>query len=194
MLAQTPLRYRWQFFALRRQFASLGCTVLLLDDKTARPDDLQVQTLVHGVIALERGGLNTYGAERRVLNVVKMRGIGYRTGAHDYAIERGGLAVYPRAFILQDKSEPVLATVSTGVAELDALLGGGLVRGTSTLIVGPTGSGKSSAATRCKLAALERGEFGCNLHFRRTAQHVTRTLRGTRHGPVAIYRVPGGYD
>jgi KaiC/GvpD/RAD55 family RecA-like ATPase len=115
MLAQTPLRFRWQFFALRRLFTRLGCTVLLLDDKTARPDDLQVQTIVHGVIALERGSLNIYGAERPVLHVVKMGGIAFSSGAHGYAIQTGGLAVYPRVLTFQDRHRPgpVPATVST---------------------------------------------------------------------------------
>lgn len=143
MLAQTPLRYRWQFFALRRLFTNLGCTVLLLDDKTARPDDLQVQTIVHGVIALERGGLNAYGAERPVLHVVKMRGTALRSGAHDYAIQTGGLVVYPRVVAFQEGQGRghVSATLSTGIAELDALLGGGLVTGTSALFMGATGRG-----------------------------------------------------
>jgi len=164
MLAQTPLRYRWQFFALRRQFTSLGCTVLLVEDKTA-PADLQVQTLVHGVIALERGGAHAYGAERLVLNVVKMRGVAFRNGVHDYAIQTGGLEVYPRVALPKERPEPMLATASTGVAELDALLGGGLVTGTCTLFMGPTGTGKSSAATRCLLAALERGESAAAFIF-----------------------------
>ncbi|MGJ0512451.1 ATPase domain-containing protein [Methylocystis sp.] len=165
MLAQTPLRYRWQFFALRRLFTSLGCVVLLLDDKTARPDDLQIQTLVHGVISLERGSLNTYGAERLVLNVVKMRGIAFHRGAHDYAILTGGLVVYPRVTIFQNILKTESITVSTGVAELDSLLGGGLVTGASTLIMGPTGTGKTSTATRCVLTALERGESAAAFIF-----------------------------
>ncbi|PPQ36845.1 circadian clock protein KaiC [Rhodoblastus acidophilus] len=158
MLAQTPLRYRWQFFALRRVFTRLGCTVLMLDDKTARPYDLQVHTIVHGVIALERGSLDTYGAERLALNAVKMRGLEFHRGAHDYAINTGGLAVYPRVATYPGRPEPLSAIVSTGVPKLDDLLGGGLATGSSTLLIGPTGTGKSSAVTRCMLAALQRGE------------------------------------
>jgi circadian clock protein KaiC len=166
MLAQTPLRYRWQFFALRRRFTSLGCTVFLLDDKTTHPTDLQVRTIVNGVIALERGSLNSYGAERRVLNVLKMRGIAFRSGVHDYTIQTDGLVVYPRDITFQDRSPgPMPAIVGTGIAELDALLGGGLVSGTSTLFMGPTGAGKSSAATRCTFAALERGESAAAFIF-----------------------------
>ncbi len=157
LLAQTPLRYRRQILALKHRFTSHRCTVLLLDDQTAEPRDLQLHSIVHGVVALELSS-NRYGAERRSLRVVKMRGVRFRGGHHDYTIETGGLAVYPRLVAPEGGDGFAPASVGTGVPGLDALLGGGLVPGTSTLVMGPTGTGKTSAATRCTLTALERGD------------------------------------
>jgi circadian clock protein KaiC len=157
LLAQTPLRYRRQILALKHRFTSHRCTVLLLDDQSTQPRDLQLHSIAHGVIALELSS-NRYGAERRSLNVVKLRGVRFRGGHHDYTIETGGLAVYPRLVASEHRTELSPVSVSTGIPELDALLGGGLVPGTSTLLMGPTGTGKTSTATRCALAALERGE------------------------------------
>ena len=157
LLAQTPLRYRRQVLALKHRFTSHRCTVLLLDDQTAEPRDLQLHSIAHGVIALEQSS-SRYGAERRSLRVVKVRGVRFRGGYHDYTIETGGLAVYPRLVAAEHRGGFSPVPVGTGIAELDALLGGGLVPGTSTLIMGPTGTGKTSTATRCVLAALERGD------------------------------------
>ncbi len=157
LLAQTPLRYRRQVLALKHRFTSHRCTVLLLDDQTAESRNLQLHSIVHGVIALEQSS-SIYGAERRSLRVVKLRGVRYRGGNHDYAIETGGLAVYPRLVAPEHHGEFSPVPVGTGIPELDALLGGGVVPGTSTLLMGPTGTGKTSTATRCVLAALERGD------------------------------------
>jgi circadian clock protein KaiC len=157
LLAQTLLRYRRQILALKHRFTSQRCTVLLLDDQTAEPRDLQLHSIAHGVIALELSS-NRYGAERRSLNVAKVRGVRFRGGHHDYSIETGGLAVYPRLVVSEHRTDLSPASVGTGIPELDALLGGGLVPGTSTLLMGPTGTGKTSAATSCTLAALQRGE------------------------------------
>ena len=157
LLAQTPLRYRRQVLALKRRFASHRCTVLLLDDQTAEPRDLQLHSIAQGVIKLEQSS-SGYGGERRSLRVVKMRGVKFRGGYHDYIIETGGLVVYPRLVAAEHHNGFSPVPVGTGISELDALLGGGLVPGTSTLIMGPTGTGKTSTATRCILATLERGE------------------------------------
>ena len=157
LLAQTALRYRRQVLALKHRFTNHGCTVLLLDDQTAESRDLQLHSLVHGVITLEQSS-SIYGAERRSLRVVKLRGVRFRGGHHDYAIETGGLAVYPRLVAPEHRDGFSPVPVGTGNAELDALMGGGVVPGTSTLVMGPTGTGKTSTATRCVLAALERGE------------------------------------
>ncbi len=164
LLAQTPLRYRRQILALKHRFTSSHCTVLLLEDQTAEPRDLQLHSIAHGVVALELSS-NTYGAERRFLSVVKMRGVRFRGGRHDYAIETGGLVVYPRLVSAEHRIEALPASVETGISELDALLGGGLVPGTSTLVMGPTGTGKTSTATRCALAALQRGERAAMFMF-----------------------------
>ena len=157
LLAQTPLRYRRQILALKHRFTSQGCTVLLLDDQTAEPNDSQLRSIAHGVIALSLSS-NSYGAERRSLSVAKLRGVRFYGGHHDYTIETGGLAIYPRLIVTEHRTELLPVAVATGIPELDALLGGGLVPGTNTLIMGPTGTGKTSTAIRCVLAALERGE------------------------------------
>ena len=157
LLAQTPLRYRRQVLALKHRFTRSRCTVLLLEDQTAEPRDLQLHSIAHGVVALELSS-NNYGAERWSLNVVKMRGVRFRGGRHDYTIDTGGLVVYPRLINTEHRVDPLPAAVETGIPELDALLGGGLIPGTNTLVMGPTGTGKTSTATCCILAALQRGE------------------------------------
>lgn len=157
MLAETSLRYRRQMLALKQFFAGRGCTVLLLDDLTTTPRDLQVQSIVHGVVNLQKLHLE-FGEERRRLNVVKMRGQSFWGGNHDYVIVRGGLVVFPRMVAAAHGNVFKRERVSTGVVELDALLGGGLDRGTSTLFLGPAGTGKSTLAVQCALAAVNRGE------------------------------------
>lgn len=157
LLAQTPLRFRRQVSALKARFTSHGCTVLLLDEQTNDAQGRQLHTIVHGVIVLEQSS-SRHGAERRSLHVVKMRGIAFRGGVHDYAIKTGGIRVYLRLVAPESGSVFLPVSAGTGVAELDTLLGGGLMYGASTLLMGPTGTGKTSTAIRCILAALERGE------------------------------------
>jgi circadian clock protein KaiC len=157
LLAQTPLRYRREFLALKGRFTRNHCTALLLDDQSGHPTGSPLHSIVHGVIALEQS-TSRYGAERRSLRVVKFRGVQFRGGYHDYTIEKGGLAVYPRLVAGQYGTGLSSVPVSTGLPELDSLLGGGLVPGTNTLVVGPTGTGKTSTATRCILSVLERGD------------------------------------
>lgn len=157
LLAREPLRYRRQILALKQYFAGRQCTVLLLDDHTATGGDLQVQSIAHGVLALENTTMG-YGTERRRLRVVKLRGSKYRAGFHDFNIERGGLGIYPRLVAAEHQEEFAQGMISSDVPELDALLGGGLDRGSSTLMIGPAGSGKSSLAAHFLAAAAERGE------------------------------------
>ena len=164
LLAQTPLRYRRQILALKQHFLSHRCTVLMLDDQTTEPNDRQLHSIAHGVVSLEQSS-SLYGAERRSLRVVKIRGVRFRGGLHDYVIETGGLVAYPRLVAAEHHDGFSAVAVGTGVPELDALLGGGLVPGTSTLLMGPTGTGKTSTATRCILAALERGEPAAGFMF-----------------------------
>ncbi|SFD92178.1 ATPase domain-containing protein [Massilia yuzhufengensis] len=156
LLAQNPLRYRRQILALKQFFSSRACTVLLLDDKTAQSDQ-HLHSIAHGVISLEQIA-KEFGTERRRVNIIKMRGIRFRGGYHDYLLDTGGITMYPRLVAAEHSREFTPQVRSTGSDGLDALLGGGLVRGTNTLIVGPSGIGKTTLTTRCLLAALERGE------------------------------------
>ena len=157
LLAGNSLRYRRQVLALKHFFTQRGCTVLLLDDRTASGDDLQLHSIAHGVITLEQTALE-YGSERRRLRVVKMRGSKYRGGFHDFTIETGGLAVYPRLVASEHHVDFVPTPVSSGSGGLDALLGGGLAPGTNALLVGPSGAGKTTTATCAMVAGLRRGE------------------------------------
>ncbi|HWA36776.1 MAG TPA: ATPase domain-containing protein [Burkholderiales bacterium] len=157
LLAQHPLRYRRQVLALKQFFIGRQCTVLLLDDRTAADNDLQLHSLAHGVITLQHLA-QEYGAERRRLRTVKMRGSPFRGGYHDFSIRTGGLEVFPRLVAAEHHDRFAAEPLQSGVAQLDALLGGGLDRGTSTLIMGPAGSGKSTIAAQFLCAATARGE------------------------------------
>jgi circadian clock protein KaiC len=157
LLAQTPLRYRRQVLAFKQYFAGRETTVFLLDDRTYT-DDIQMQSVPSGVIELFQTS-PVYGAERRKLRVVKVRGVSYSGGYHDFNIIRGGVEVYPRLLAAESRPEPRrLDTVSSGVMQIDRLLGGGLTEGTSTLITGPSGTGKSSLSSQYAAAAAARGE------------------------------------
>lgn len=157
LLARDPLRFRRQILALKQHFAGRDCTVLLLDDKTAPDGDLQLHSLAHGVILLEHVALE-YGAERRRLRVTKLRGLRFSGGYHDFRIRTGGLVVFPRIDTRVDVASDGLRVLPSGSAELDALLGGGLHQGTSFLITGAAGTGKSVLATQFACAAARRGE------------------------------------
>jgi circadian clock protein KaiC len=157
LLAQNPLRYRRQVLALKSFFSSRGCTVLLLDDRSAEKDDVQLHSIAHGVVCLEQM-VDQYGPERRRLRVIKMRGIPFRGGEHDFNLETGGLAVFPRLVAAEHRQPHETSIVSTGTPELDTLLGGGLARGSNTLFSGPSGVGKTTTAIACVRAALQRGE------------------------------------
>src|SRR5690242_6226907 len=157
LLSQSSLRYRRQILALKNFFAGRRCTVLLLDDLSSNDHDLQLHSIAHGVITLEQLALE-YGAERRRLRVVKMRGMKYRGGYHDFTIETGGLAIYPRLVAAEHHKAFLGELTSTGSAELDSLLGGGIERGTSLLLIGGAGVGKSSIALTYAVTAATRGE------------------------------------
>jgi len=156
LLAQNPLRYRRQILALKQFFTSRACTVLLLDDKTSQSDQ-HLHSIAHGVISLEQIA-KEFGKERRRVNIIKMRGIRFRGGYHDYALDTGGITMFPRLVAAEHASDFTSMVHSSGSEGLDVLLGGGLMRGTNTLIVGPSGIGKTTLSTRCLLSALERGE------------------------------------
>lgn len=164
LLSGNALRYRRQILALKQYFAGRACTVLLLDDMTATQHDLQVQSIAHAVISLEQ--LNSeYGAARRRLAVIKYRGRDFRGGFHDYKIVRGGLQVFPRLVAADYAAEVVQSKLPSGIPALDALLGGGIQKGTSTLFVGAPGTGKSSLAMQFAIAAAQRGECAAAFIF-----------------------------
>ncbi len=156
LLVQSAFRYRRQVMALKRFFTSLGCTVLLLDDAT-RSAELQLHSVVHGVLALEQEATD-FGGERRRLRVTKMRASTYLEGWQDYRIETGGLVVFPRLIVPPPTEALLRDVIGSGAAGLDALLGGGLVRGTNTLLMGPSGVGKTSTVMAAAVSAAEHGE------------------------------------
>jgi circadian clock protein KaiC len=157
LLAQDPLRYRRQILALKQFFSGRQCTVLLLDDKTSQPSDLQLHSIAHGVVSLAQDA-REFGAERRSLRVVKMRGLKFEGGWHDFVVDTGVVQVFPRLIAARHHKAFDAPLASTGVPRLDSMLGGGLAAGTNMLLLGPSGAGKTTTAVRCMLSALERGE------------------------------------
>jgi circadian clock protein KaiC len=157
LLAGESLRYRRQILALKQQFSGRNITILFLDDGTADTRDSQLESIAHGVIDLEKS-VPEYGAVRRRLEVVKLRGVNFVTGKHDFVIKRQGLRIFPRLVASEHRVSFEREEVSCGVPALDKLLEGGLQRGTSTLLLGPAGVGKSSVAAQYMMAALKRGE------------------------------------
>ncbi|WP_171966840.1 ATPase domain-containing protein [Stenotrophomonas bentonitica] len=166
LLAQDSLRYRRQILALKQYFAPQSITVFLVDDLTSGADDRdgQLHSLCHGVISLERLTLD-FGAARRRLQVQKLRGVNFIAGYHDMAIRTGGLEVFPRLIASDHHAEFGEEVLASGVAEIDNLLGGGPLRGTSTLLTGPAGCGKTNVALQYVWAACERGEKCCIFEF-----------------------------
>ncbi|ARP93339.1 ATPase domain-containing protein [Bordetella genomosp. 13] len=166
LLAQDPMRYRRQVLALKQFFAGRNSTVILVDDMTGMGggQDSDLHSLCHGVISLERLTLD-YGPSRRRLHVQKLRGVDFLAGYHDFSIRTGGLEIYPR-LVAADHHAPFTGEpVSSGVPELDSLLNGGPLRGTSTLITGPAGTGKTTIALQYLHAACARGECATIFEF-----------------------------
>ena len=157
MLAQSALRYRRQILALKRFFSQRGCTVLMLDDKSAGEGDQQLHSIAHGVIHLNQN-THDYGPDKRSLRVVKLRGLKFRSGDHDFDLDRGGLVVFPRLAVAEHRRDFGPGPLSTGTAAFDAMLGGGLSPGSNLLFAGPAGVGKSTTAVSCAVAAMRRGE------------------------------------
>jgi circadian clock protein KaiC len=156
LMAQSPLRYRRQVLAFKQHFAAGGSTVLLLDDRSAQGQDVQVQSIVHGMITLQTVPLK-FGINRRFLSVPKMRGSAFREGNHDYVIKAGGLIVYPRLVAAETSGPFTRVTFPSGNKELDLLMGGGIDAGTGTLFMGPAGSGKSTVASMFASTAARNG-------------------------------------
>jgi circadian clock protein KaiC len=157
LLAGSTLRYRRQVLALKQFLAERGCTVLVLDDSSGPEQELHVQTLAHGIIVLEHCQPE-YGNERRRLRVLKYRAASYSGGYHDFVIRRGGVTVFRRLVAAEQRGAVVLEKLASGVRGIDDLMGGGIERGTSTLIAGAAGAGKSTLAAQFVLAAAKRGQ------------------------------------
>lgn len=167
LLAETPLRYRRQLLTLKQELARQGSTVLLLDDKMDANrigSDPHVLSLTHGVVEMEQLSPD-YGKSRRRLRVLKMRGVPFSEGYHDYIIETGGIRVFPRLVAAEHHASFQHGCVSSGSAPLDSLLGGGLDRGTTTLIMGPAGTGKSTLALQYACSMAKRGEHSLLFTF-----------------------------
>src|SRR3954453_18278607 len=167
LLAQSGLRYRKQILALKQFFARRKATVLFLDDRTAEISDIQLQSVPHGVVELQRY-TPLYGAARRRMQLVKIRGLNFRDGYHDFNILPGGLAPYPRLVAADHRMSVPLQRMPSGLAPLDEMLGGGIDRGTSTVVMGPAGAGKSALATQYAIASAKRGEKAAMFIFEET--------------------------
>ncbi len=158
LLSDSALRYRRQMLSLKQFFAGQQMTVLLLDDHSADGGDLHVQSIAHGVIMVEKV-VSSYGSEKRRITINKMRGLNFIGGFHDAMIVPGGMRIFPRVVgSAQPPRPPARGVAVSGIKELDTLLGGGLERGTSCLLLGPAGTGKSTVALQFSVAAAERGE------------------------------------
>lgn len=164
LLADSPLRYRRQVLRLKQYFSDKKTTVLLLDDFSGNDSDDQVHSIAHGVLTLQRS-IPDYGSARRKLTVEKLRGSKFSEGQHDFALRKGGMKVFARLVSEDHEADLVTERVTTGSTSLDALLGGGLDRGTSTMFLGPPGTGKSTLAVGLAIAAAERGEKSLLLLF-----------------------------
>jgi circadian clock protein KaiC len=156
ILSETNARYRREILGMKQFFSGKRCTVLVLDDRTSRQEQ-QLQSIAHGVVGMERQR-REYGETRRQIHIQKMRGVRFRDGAHDFIIKTGGLEVYPRITATGPGKDYPRDEMKSGVEEIDTLLGGGLDRGSSNLIIGPAGCGKTTLCSQFLLASLKRGE------------------------------------
>jgi circadian clock protein KaiC len=177
LLAGSPLRYRRQILALKQFFSGRHCTVLLLDDLTSNQHDLQVQSIAHGALLLQHT-MPAYGLQQRRVSVTKFRGSDFRGGYHDYVIHRGGIKVFPRLIAAEHRALPKLDYLPSGIAELDALMGGGIERGTSTLLLGAAGTGKSTIAALFAASAGKRGEHAALFLFDESPHTLFGRMKG----------------
>src|SRR6202795_62023 len=177
LLAQSSLRYRRQILAIKHYFAKFNTTVMLLDDLTAELADKTVHSGAHGVLRLEELA-PAYGAERRRVRIIKYRGVKFRGGYHDATITTGGMNVFPRLVASEYRSTFQRTTMSSGIAEFDRLLGGGIETGSSTLVLGPAGTGKSLLAIVFIVAAIARGEKAALFVFDERLGLLSRRRKG----------------
>jgi circadian clock protein KaiC len=157
LLAQSSLRYRRQILALKHYFARHQSTVILLDDLTTETTDRAVHSTAHSVIHLDQLS-PIYGGDRRRMRIVKCRGQSFLGGFHDFIIAPGGIQVFPRLVAAEHRKRIADRLVQCGIVGLDSLLGGGIAAGSSTLIIGPAGTGKSLVTLHYIAAAVARGE------------------------------------
>lgn len=177
LLSGNALRYRRHVLGLKQYFANRSCTALLLDDKSSARLDLQVRSIAHGVISLQHFD-SDYGAERRVMRILKYRGINYRRGPHDYSIITGGIVVYPNVIIAESRQLAERKQIKSGLAGFDAMLGGGIEEGSSTFISGPPGTGKSSLACQFVKAVTQRGEKAAIFLFEESLNTLLNRSKG----------------
>ncbi len=190
LLAAEPVKYRRQLLALKRYFAGRGMTTFMLDDRSAEGSDVQLQSIAHGVIRLQKNP-RTYGITRRQVEILKVRGSGFREGLHDYNIAADGLHVYPRLVAAEHPSDFFEEPLPGGLQALDALFGGGVDRGSSTLLLGPTGVGKSSIVMQYLIAAAGRGERAVLYTFDESVRSAS--LRGKSLGFAIDEHIERGY-
>ncbi len=177
LLSQQSLRYRRQILALKQLFLGRACTVVMLDDRTSEGADMQLHSIAHGVISLE-SETPTYGQLRRQLQVRKFRASNFVSGFHDFRIEQGGITLYPRLVAAEHVHDYRASVLASGVPALDELLGGGIDCGTTALLVGPPGSGKSTIAIQYATAATHRGDHAAAFMFDETRAALLSRCRG----------------
>lgn len=177
LLAQTSLRFRRQILALKQLFLGRACTVVMLDDRTAEGQDMQLHSIAHGVISLESETPH-YGQARRQLEIRKFRGSNFVSGLHDFSIYKGGITVFPRLVAAEHFVPFKKGLIASGVDNLDRLMGGGVERGTSTLLIGPPGSGKSTIAIQYAVAAAQRGDHAAIFMFDETKAALLTRCEG----------------
>lgn len=177
ILSQTSVRYRREILGLKQFFSGRKCTVLVLDDRTTSDGEQQLQSIAHGVLSMERAG-REYGTTRRQFHIVKMRGVNFVEGRHDFVIRTGGIEIYPRLAAGDAPALEPAETASSGSSQLDALLGGGIDRGASALILGPAGCGKTTLCSQILIAALQRGESVACYLFEESRETFLRRSEG----------------
>lgn len=177
LLAVNPLRYRRQVLAFKQFFSHRACTCLFLDDRTAGDKDREVRSIAHAVISLDLTFSN-YGATRRHIRVIKYRGMAFREGLHDYTIKRGGLIAYPRLIASESRAMLKPKRFSSGLDELDTLLGGGIEDSTSTFLVGPPGAGKSSLAAQFVISAIQQNHRAAMFIFEESVSNMLNRCDG----------------